>query len=71
MKRFGRPESVISRTNRKETLQIGNGMKKEVVKLLEIVKEVATVELRVEVKGRSTGLYKEDCSGPRQPVNPE
>jgi len=46
-------------------------MKKEVVKLLEIVKEVATVELRVEVKGRSTGLYKEDCSGPRQPVNPE
>ena len=45
-------------------LQTKDGMKKGVIKQLGTVKEVAAMEIRELVKGRTAELYKDVHSGP-------
>lgn len=64
-------ESATSRINRKETLQIKDGMRKEVVRQLGIVKEVTAVEVRELARDKTAELYREAHSNPSQSMNPE
>ena len=71
MKLSAKLESVTSKINRREMLQIKDGMKEEVTKQLGIVKEVAAMEVGELEKGRTAELDQEGHSGLNQSVSLE
>jgi len=71
MKLFARPGSATSKINRKEKHRIKDGMKKEGIRQLGTVEEIAALEERELARDKIAEPYREAHSKPNQPVNPE